>query len=115
MLGFISSKSGKKSSLGLLLAVAKQELKRTEGMLAQLQEIRALQGQLDRHVQTEQRNGPTDQHSTQGEAAADHAIHEAHLQDVSVALDDLRKKESTYKQELQAFLREYKKRGTIET
>lgn len=38
--GFVSRELGKKSSLGLLLSMAKQELARTEGILAQVQEVR---------------------------------------------------------------------------
>lgn len=40
-LRLVPGESGKRSGLGLLLSMAKQELQRTEGMLAQVQEVRS--------------------------------------------------------------------------
>lgn len=74
-------------------------------------QIRALQSQLDRHdihvKQASQRDG-----SRVGErVATEPAVNALDMQDMAANLEDLRRREAKYKQQLQTFLAEYKKRG----
>lgn len=74
-------------------------------------QIRGLQGHLDRHTEHEQQikslkdSQGTRQHKEQASSGYDTE------QDVADALEELRKQEATYSQELQAFLQQYKKSG----
>jgi len=73
-------------------------------------QIRGLQGHLDRHTEHEQqikslKDSQKHEHKEQASSGYDTE------QDVADALEELRKQEATYSQELQAFLQQYKKSG----
>lgn len=75
-------------------------------------QIHALQSQLERHeVHAKQVHQLRDSQSGIDKAEGAKIVNSANSQDVAADLEQLRRQEVEYKQQLQTFIQEYKKRG----
>lgn len=74
-------------------------------------QIRALQSQLDRRETHVKHASQFDSSCTEERLTKEHAASDLDIRDMAADLKDFRQKEVQYKQQLQQFLAEYKKRG----